>query len=161
MGGYSASWILRALEGQADSMFWSLEKDSERARWAREQLQLMKFSTPFEILEGAALEVLEKDLANESFDFVFIDANKSQTGDYARWAMERVRSGGLVLIDNAFIWGGMAHLNQEIDWKNPDLQFNRTEFRGMSEAWLALAQSVDFECQLLQTSEGMLVARRK
>ncbi len=42
------------------------------------------------------------------FDAVFIDADKEGYPAYAEWALENVRSGGLVLADNAYLFGYLA-----------------------------------------------------
>jgi caffeoyl-CoA O-methyltransferase len=57
---------------------------------------------------GPAVETLEALLADGqagSFDFAFIDADKENYGRYYDLALELVRPGGLIAIDNV-LWGG-------------------------------------------------------
>lgn len=57
---------------------------------------------------GPATETLEALLADGqagSFDFAFIDADKENYGRYYDLALELVRPGGLIAIDNV-LWGG-------------------------------------------------------
>jgi caffeoyl-CoA O-methyltransferase len=51
------------------------------------------------------LEALLKDGQAGSFDFAFIDADKENYGRYYDLALELVRPGGLIAIDNV-LWGG-------------------------------------------------------
>jgi len=57
---------------------------------------------------GMALEtlrlLLEEGMAG-TFDFVFIDADKKEYGEYYEFALQLVRTGGLIAIDN-MLWRG-------------------------------------------------------
>jgi O-methyltransferase len=57
---------------------------------------------------GPAIETLKKLLEENgpgSFDFIFIDADKSNYMNYYQLAFELVRSNGLIAIDNT-LWSG-------------------------------------------------------
>ena len=48
------------------------------------------------------------------FDFAYIDANKESYIDYYEFALQLVRAGGLVIIDNT-LWGGRVANSKETD----------------------------------------------
>ncbi len=68
-----------------------------------------------------ALESLDRFLAEgqaNTFDFAFIDADKSNYDGYYERALQLVRVGGLIAIDNV-LWGG--------DVADPEVQDSRTQ----------------------------------
>ena len=74
-----------------------------------------------ELRLAPAVETLEVMLANElanSFDFAFIDADKTSYKDYYERSLTLIRPGGLVAIDNT-LWGGSVvdESNQTEDTK--------------------------------------------
>ena len=61
-----------------------------------------------ELRLGRALDTLDALIAEGnagSFDFAFIDADKSNYANYYERALVLVRTGGLIAIDNV-LWGG-------------------------------------------------------
>ncbi len=55
---------------------------------------------------GPAIDTLERLLAQRQvFDFAYIDANKEQYDDYYELALQLVRRGGVIMLDN-MLWGG-------------------------------------------------------
>ncbi|MCP9257381.1 Catechol-O-methyltransferase domain-containing protein 1 [Dirofilaria immitis] len=59
---------------------------------------------------GSALEVLDSLIADgqsEKWDFAFIDADKQNYPNYYERCVQLLRSGGVILIDNA-LWGGQV-----------------------------------------------------
>ncbi len=65
-----------------------------------------------EIREGDAMETLDA-LDDETFDMVFIDAEKSEYPTFLTWAVDHVRSGGLITAHNAFREGQLVAPNPE------------------------------------------------
>ncbi|AFY75785.1 putative O-methyltransferase [Pleurocapsa sp. PCC 7327] len=68
-----------------------------------------------------AIETLEQLIAQgqvNTFDFAFIDADKSNYDNYYEQALQLVRPGGLIAIDNVF-WGGKV--------ADPNATDNRTQ----------------------------------
>ena len=61
---------------------------------------------------GQALNVLKSDILFQQdqnlFDLVFIDADKANQRAYVDWAIDHVRDGGWVLVDNVLWWGDVA-----------------------------------------------------
>ncbi|HMI94117.1 MAG TPA: hypothetical protein VK509_22240, partial [Polyangiales bacterium] len=58
-----------------------------------------------EVRVGPALALLPQLSLLGPFDAVFLDADKQGYPDYARWAATNLRSGGLLLADNSYLFG--------------------------------------------------------
>jgi predicted O-methyltransferase YrrM len=55
---------------------------------------------------------------DEIFDLVFIDADKKNNGTYYDLIFDRVRPGGLIIVDNVLWSGKVLHANPDKDTKN-------------------------------------------
>ncbi|MBC8099505.1 MAG: SAM-dependent methyltransferase, partial [Armatimonadetes bacterium] len=77
-----------------------------------------------ELLEGSSWDLLLKLSAHAPFDFVFIDADKAGYPDYLKWAVDNLRSGGMVAAHNAYRHGRITAPESDDD-RAMDV-FNRT-----------------------------------
>ena len=105
LGGYSGVWLARALP--PDGKLITIEIDPRHARIAREGFRAAGLEQRVELIEGAALEILPT--LTPGFDAVFIDADKEPLPTYFDWAMRLLRTGGLLLCDNAFFHGAAVN----------------------------------------------------
>ena len=96
--GYSAICIARGL-GEGGRLI-CLELDPERAAIAQRNLEAAGVADRVDLRIGPAGESLEAMAVAPAFDFAFIDADKSGYPDYYELVLERMRPGGLVLLDN-------------------------------------------------------------
>jgi len=103
--GYSAICIARGL-GE-NGRLTCLELDPQRAAIARANLDEAGVGERVEILVGPAGESLEAMAAVASFDFAFIDADKTGYPEYYELVLQRMRPGGLILLDNMLQGGGV------------------------------------------------------
>ena len=161
LGGYSAGWLARALP--ADGRMISIEKDPKRAELARKNLESMGLGAKVEVKVGAGREVLATLDSLKELDFVFVDADKQNYGHYVRWALPRLRKGGLLLADNAYIWGGMHYFGKAVDQvpfaTDTNLhRFDRGAFEGMSDCWEQLRSHPEYASLILPTGEGLGIA---
>jgi caffeoyl-CoA O-methyltransferase len=101
--GYSAIHMARALP--ADGHVWSVEYEPRHAQLARENLEAAGLGDRVSVLVGAGSDVLPTLTKVGPFDAVFIDADKLNYDVYGQWAIANLRSGGLVLGDNAYLFG--------------------------------------------------------
>jgi len=122
LGGYSAIWIARALP--PDGTVVSIEIDPMHADFAGRYFQRAGLSDRIEIRLGKALEVLPA-LDGQTFDAMFIDADKEPLPTYFEWGLRLVRPGGLIVADNA-LWGGRVFDAESDDEKTRAVrEFNR------------------------------------
>lgn len=100
LAGYSTIWLARALP--VDGRLISLEVNPRYAAVARASIARAGLGDRVEVRVGHALEVLPQLVAEggDPFDFVFIDADKSNAAVYFGWALRLMRDGGVVVVDN-------------------------------------------------------------
>jgi len=104
LAGYSAVRLSRAVG--ADGKVWTIEEDAKHADVARGVLRRAGASN-VEVLVGNAVDVLPTLERYGPFCGVFIDADKESYDVYGRWAAKHTRPGGLLLADNAFLFGAL------------------------------------------------------
>lgn len=104
--GYSAIQMARALA--PGGRLWTIEYDPKHAEVARGNLAAAQLADRVSVMVGAGKDVLPT-LAHEApFDAVFIDADKESYDFYGQWAIEHLRPGGLVIGDNAYLFGELV-----------------------------------------------------
>jgi len=98
--GYSALWFARALQENkhAEAEVVAIEHDAGRAALARENARRAGLSHIIRVVEGDALKLIGQQTG--LFDFVFLDAEKSQYADYLRLALPLTRPNGLLIGDD-------------------------------------------------------------
>ncbi len=161
LGGYSSSWICRALESESNSKLYSLELNENFAAVARDNLK--NWEPLVDVISGPALETLNGSLRDlRDLDFVFIDADKASYIHYFDWAWERLRKGGVVLIDNFYLFGGVyfsqcAEFPRVFTSKLSERdRFTETQWKGMKLLWDRLeGLGSDVQKTILPTSEGL------
>jgi predicted O-methyltransferase YrrM len=99
-GGYSTAWIGAGMP--QDGKLISLEIDPRSAELARKNLSRFEFADRVEIRVGDAIELMKKikDSGEQIFDFIFIDAEKSQYCGYLDASLEISRPGTVIIADN-------------------------------------------------------------
>jgi len=106
LAGYSAICMARALP--ADGHVWSVESEPRHAEVARANLAAAGLAARATVIVGAGTAVLPTLETHGPFDAVFIDADKGGYADYGAWAIANLRRGGLVLGDNAYLFGNLT-----------------------------------------------------
>ncbi|HJQ66435.1 MAG TPA: O-methyltransferase [Gemmatimonadales bacterium] len=104
LAGYSGIWLARALP--PDGRLTTIEKDARHAALARGAYADAGLTGQVRLLEGDARQVL-RTLA-PGFDAVFVDADKEPLAEYFEQSVRLLRSGGLLLCDNAFFHGAVV-----------------------------------------------------
>ena len=115
LGGYSGTWIARALPDGGKLI--GLELERRHADFALDQWRRMGLADRVEVRVGAAIELLP-GLADEApFDLVFIDADKNNYPGYLEYALRYSRAGTIILGDNVSMGGSVVDpARQESDW---------------------------------------------
>ena len=152
LAGYSTIWMARALPDGGKMI--SLEIDPHHAAVARKNIERAGLSSKVDILEGKAIDLLPKLLAENAgpFDMIFIDADKPPYAEYFEWALKLSRPGTVIIADNVIRDGKVLDPNQEDPMVKGAQRFNR-----------ALAASTQVTATILQTIglkeyDGMAIA---
>lgn len=103
LAGYSACWIARALP--PGGHLWTIESNPKHAGVAAEVIGEAGFGDRVTIIRDDATEALSKLNDSGPFCAVFLDADKGRYDVYGRWARENLRLGGLLIADNAYLFG--------------------------------------------------------
>lgn len=143
--GYATLCLAEGL--QTDGILYTVDINEEREERVAAYFEQSAFASQIKHFIGDALEVIE-NLAGE-FDLVFIDADKKRNLTYYNMVIDRVPSGGLILIDNV-LWKGKVFDEQ------PDKQT-----KDIVELNKILASDVRVEKVILPIRDGLFVIRKK
>ncbi len=99
--GYSALAMAAGLDEHG--LLYTIENNEELERLILEFFENSPFGDKIKLLMGDALQLIPS--LNETFDLVFLDANKEQYVDYYTLVFDKVKSGGFIIADNV-LWGG-------------------------------------------------------
>jgi Predicted O-methyltransferase len=124
LGGYSTTWLARALP--VGGRLITLEFDPKHADVARKNIARAGLDGVVTVRLGAALDTLPK-LVEEGegpFDLIFIDADKKNIPNYLTWSLKLSRKGTLILVDNVIRDGEVIDASS----KDPNVQGARQLF---------------------------------
>jgi predicted O-methyltransferase YrrM len=99
--GYSAIAMAKGLP--EDGKLITIDINEELESFVRKYIEESGLNDKIEFIIGNALEIIPE--LDETFDLVFIDADKEQYLDYYKLILPKVRKGGFILADNVF-WDG-------------------------------------------------------
>ncbi|MGK7942098.1 MAG: class I SAM-dependent methyltransferase [Crocosphaera sp.] len=117
--GYSALVIALALPENGQVI--ACDINEETTKIAQQFWEQAGVNHKINLRLAPALETLDQLIAkgeNNSFDFAFIDADKSNYDNYYEKALWLVKPGGIIAIDNV-LWGGKV--------ADPEIEDNRTQ----------------------------------
>jgi caffeoyl-CoA O-methyltransferase len=100
--GYSAILMGRALP--QDGHMLCLEVSAKHADIARRNISDAELAGKIEVRQGDAAQLLPA-LQGQSFDFIFIDADKPGYPNYLEWAIRLSHVGTLIVADNVWRQG--------------------------------------------------------
>lgn len=101
--GYTTVHLARAVP--EDGLVVTIDPSDEMIRASENNLERAGLRKRVRIERGKALEVIPR--LKETFDLLFIDAVKEEYSDYLKLALPKLRSGGVVIVDN-LLWGGQV-----------------------------------------------------
>jgi predicted O-methyltransferase YrrM len=149
--GYSSLAIALALPD--DGRITACDTNAETSAIAEHFWKKADVAQKIDLQLGPALETLTKLIdkgESNTFDFVFIDADKQNYANYYECALSLARPGGLILIDNV-LWGGEV--------ANPKNQDKQTEAIRQLNKSIVNDQRVSMS--LLPISDGLSLIRKR
>lgn len=144
--GYSAICMAEGLT--TDGKLITIDCNEDLCHIIQETIENSDYASKIEFICGEALKIIPQ--LNETFDLVFIDADKSNYFNYYEMVLPKVRSGGLIIADNV-LWSGKVldtKNNLDIDTQALD-EFNKKVHED------ARVQNV-----LLPVRDGLMILRK-
>lgn len=143
--GYASLCLAEGLT--EDGLIYTLDINEELEEMVRASFESSGLNPKIKYLIGDAAVTLPA--LNESFDLVFIDADKKNNGTYYDLVFDKLRPGGLIIVDNVLWSGKVLNSNPDKDTKNI------TNFNDK------IAADRRVEKLILPVRDGLFVIRKK
>lgn len=132
---------------QPDGILTSVDIEADHQRVARKAFLSVGIPTQrFRLIAGAALNVLPR-LSDGAYDLVFIDADKVEYPAYVEQGVRLLRSGGVLVVDNALRQDRVADVDDDDD-----------EVLAVRDALGMVADDEQLRAVLLPVGDGLLAA---
>lgn len=145
--GYSAICVARGLP--ADGSLLCLDLNQEWTSIARRYWERAGLTAKITLKLGPASDTLLAMPVSESFDFAFIDADKTNYRLYYEEILKRMRRDGMILFDNV-LWNGRV-----VDPKDQS-----EDTRAIRELNDFIAADRRVEAVLLPVADGLTIVRK-
>jgi caffeoyl-CoA O-methyltransferase len=146
--GYSALCVARALP--ADGKLLCCDVNEQWTSVGRRYWERAGVANKITLKLGPAADTLKALPASHTFDFAFIDADKSNYAIYYEEILKRMRPNGLILIDNV-LWSGAI-----VDQTKQDA--DTQALRKLNDF---IAKDTRVEAVMLGIADGLTVVRKK
>ena len=146
--GYSALCVARALP--ADGRLLCCDVNEQWTGIGRRYWERAGVANKITLKLGPAADTLKALPASHTFDFAFIDADKTSYGIYYEEILKRLRPGGLILFDNV-LWSG-AVIEETI--KDADT----LALRALNDF---IANDTRVEAVMIGVADGLTIVRKK
>lgn len=112
--GYATLCLAEGLT--ADGLIYTLDINEELEEMVRGHFEASPFNEQIKYIIGDATQTVNE--LDETFDLIFIDADKKNNGTYYDLVFDRLRPGGLIIVDNVLWSGKVLNTQQDKDTKN-------------------------------------------
>lgn len=150
--GYSS--LIVAMAMPADGQLIACDISDEYTAMARKYWEKAGVAHKVDLRIAPALDTLDQLIAeghSNSFDFAFIDADKSNYDNYYERALQLVRPGGLIAVDNV-LWSGRVA-------EPPEQQDNRTKrIHALNEK---IHRDERVSMSLVPIADGLMLAMKR
>ena len=148
IGTFTGYATLCLAEGLAENgILYTLDINIELEDMVRKHFAQSPYNSQINYILGDATKTVN-DL-EETFDIVFIDADKKNNGTYYDLIFDRVRPGGIIIVDNVLWSGKVLQDKQDKDTRNI------TSFNDK------IAEDKRVEKLILPVRDGLFVIRKK
>lgn len=144
--GYSALCLAEGLSSKGKIVTIDINEELESR--VRGYFESSSFSSNVEYQIGDAMKIIPS--LNESWDLVFIDADKQNYLNYYKQVFPHVRKGGYIIADNV-LWSGKVAQPDKVDKDTLHL-------RSFNEY---ISKDEFVECIMLPIRDGLTIARKK
>jgi len=144
--GYSAICLAEGLT--EDGLLYTVEVNSEMEEVLVQHFKSTNVDKKIKQYFGPAAQIIV-EIEENNFDLVFIDADKRNNLHYFQLIFDKVRSGGLIIIDNV-LWKGKVYGNE-----------SDADTRSIRELNDHIAEDTRVEKLILPVRDGIMLIRKK
>lgn len=146
--GYSSAAMAQALP--KDGQVITLDKDEKATEIAQKHWKTLGLFNQIQLILGPALDSMQSLInKHHTFDFIFIDADKSNYFEYYQLSKKLLAANGIIAIDNVFYHGEVCQINPSKNAKTID-KFNR-QIHADPEMYISM----------LPIADGLTLAKKK
>jgi predicted O-methyltransferase YrrM len=150
--GYSA--ILMSEYLPEGGHITTIENYDKRIVEAKANIQMAGLENKITLLEGDAMEVM-KDLEDEKYDFVFMDAAKAQYINFLPEVMRLMKPGAILIADNVLQDGDIIESRYGV------IRRNRTIHSRMREYMYQVKHMDELETTIVPIGDGITMSVKK
>lgn len=144
--GYATICLAEGLTD--DGIIHTIEIDREFEEMLIQHFKSTNVDKKVRLHFGAAAQIIV-EMREEIFDLVFIDADKKNNLHYFNLIFDKVRSGGLIIIDNV-LWKGKVYGSD-----------SDTDTKSIRELNDQIAKDTRVEKLILPVRDGIMIIRKK
>lgn len=145
--GYSAICFTKVLS--EDGIIDTIERDEERIKQAKINIEKAEVKDKINIYEGDAVEILPT--LNEKYDVVFIDAAKGKYPFFLKEALRMIKENGVIFADNILYKGYvMSDYNKHKQ---------RTAVRNLREYIKEVSENPNLDTEILEVGDGLAISK--
>ena len=145
--GFSALCSAEALE--EDAHIHTIEIDDELEEFIQQNFNASPLADRITLHIGAAEDVM-KEFSNESFDLIFLDADKRRYVEDLNLALPLLKQGGYIIADNT-LWDG--HVVEESKARDP-------QTAGIKAFNDLIVKRADLETVIIPLRDGLTLIRK-
>ena len=143
--GYATLCLAEGL--RPDGLLYTLDINIELEEMVRKNFAQSNYNEQINYIMGDATTTI--NTLDEVFDLVFIDADKKNNGTYYDLIFDKIRPGGLIIVDNV-LWSGKVLSNQQDKDTRNIITFNDK-----------VAADHRVEKLILPVRDGLFIIRKK
>jgi predicted O-methyltransferase YrrM len=147
--GYSTAWFARAVQENGGGVVHHVVWDEELSRRARAHLAALGYAGTVRYHVGEAVQALTGE-RDASFDLIFNDVDKDGYPASLPVIAAKLRSGGVLIIDNMLIQGRLF-----------DPEEHAADVEGVREFTRMITADDGWITSLVPIRDGLIVARRR
>jgi caffeoyl-CoA O-methyltransferase len=146
--GYSTAWFARAVQENGGGTVYHVVWDDKLSQMARQHLNTLGYGEMVQYHVAEAVETLKQTPG--TFDLIFNDIDKAAYPESLPVIAQKLRPGGLLIIDNMFLGGGIFDAS--------DTSANST---GVREFTRLITSDPNWIVSLAPIRDGLIFAQKK
>ena len=158
--GYSALCVSQAMPN--DSYTIACDINEKWTAIAQKYWEEANVDKKIDLRIAPAVKTLESLIADgqgESYDFVFIDADKDNYDNYYELSLKLLRKGGLIAVDNVLLFGSVIDSNL-LEGRLKEM-LPESSIQAIRDLNLKIKKDDRVDISMLQVADGITLVRKK